>query len=141
MITYSVLIRPRARPLFALNTPPYVPKPKPTARPDNVENNEYAPLLGRNLNSHTLLRQHDNVYIRAPAQCLHWLRLKIEAADHILPLILVTVCAIAIVGVIFEKTFIIWIVVVECVILLAFGIAARSRERHNAQDTDDEGTV
>lgn len=134
-------MRSRARPLFAHNTPPYVPTPKPAARPDNVENNEYAPLLGGNLDSYTLLRQHDNVYIRAPAKCLHWLRRKTEDAADILPLILVTVFAIATVGVVFEKTFVIWIVVVECIIFLAFGIATRSWERSNAHGTDDVSTV
>ena len=43
------------------------------SHPENVENNEQRPLVGRNLNSRTPLSQHDKSYIRLPAQLIRWL--------------------------------------------------------------------
>jgi hypothetical protein len=45
----------------------------PGGRPENVENNEQRPLLGANLYSRTPIWQHDNSWIRLPAQFVRWL--------------------------------------------------------------------
>jgi hypothetical protein len=80
---HMVLIRLRARPLseYEIDQALSSRAPDPHFRPENVENNEQLPLLGRDLESRTPLWKHDYIWIRAPARFARWLL----TADHTVP--------------------------------------------------------
>ncbi|KAI1289030.1 hypothetical protein F5Y03DRAFT_378531 [Xylaria venustula] len=93
----------------------------------NVEDNIEAPLLGHDLDSRTPLWQHDNAWIRLPAQFIRamWLIIKEQSSLNILFLLVLAIVGILLSISISTGNFPLVLIMIESCTAIAWAIYSR----------------